>query len=234
MCGRFTISFVIGLYERFQVRLPSIDLIPRYNIAPSQDVPVVVRLRPDSSENELRMMRWGLVPSWVKDPSRSPKPINARADTLSDKPMFRELLQSRRCLIPATGFYEWKNERWGRAPYYIRMKDNSLFAFAGLFDRYWAPDGQAISTFSIITTEPNKVVAPCHDRMPAILKREDEKRWLCPGPLSRDTVGELLQSYPASLMIAYPVGKRVNNANAEGEDLIMPLPSLDNRSGGST
>src|SRR5690606_547833 len=104
MCGRFTISFVIGLSERFQARIPSFDLIPRYNIAPSQEVPVVVRAHPDGAENEIRMMRWGLVPSWAKDPSRSPKPVNARAETLFEKPMFRELLQKRRCLVPATGF----------------------------------------------------------------------------------------------------------------------------------
>ena len=234
MCGRFTISFVIGLYERFSARAPSFEIIPRYNIAPSQEVPVVVRAYPESPKNEIRLMKWGLLPSWVKDPSRFPKPINARADTLAGKPMFCELLKSQRCLVPATGFYEWKKERWGKTPYYIRMTDNSLFAFAGLFDRYRAPDGEEISTFSIVTTDPNTVVSPYHDRMPAILKREDEDRWLCPGPLSRDTVADLLRSYPAGRMEAYPVGKKVNNANAEGEDLIRPVPSLDDRSWEST
>ena len=230
MCGRFTISFVIGLSERFQARIPSFDLIPRYNIAPSQEVPVVVRAHPDGAENEIRMMRWGLVPSLVKDPSRSPKPINARAETLFEKPMFRELLQKRRCLVPATGFFEWKKEAWGRTPYYIRMRDNSLFAFAGLFDTYRAPDSEEISTFSIITTEPNAVVSPYHDRMPAILKGEDEERWLGSGVLCRDELSALLHPYPASGMEAYAVGKKVNNPDAEGEDLIQPVPSLTNHS----
>ncbi|HOW33241.1 MAG TPA: SOS response-associated peptidase [Methanoregulaceae archaeon] len=230
MCGRFTISFVIGLSERFQARNPSFELIPRYNIAPSQDVPVVVRAHPDDAVNEIRMMRWGLVPSWVKDPSRSPKPINARADTLNEKPMFRNLLQTKRCLIPATGFYEWKKEVWGRTPYYIRMRDNSLFAFAGLFDTYRAPDSGKISTFSIITTEPNAVVSPYHDRMPAILKGEDEERWLGSGVLCRDELSALLHPYPASGMEAYAVGKKVNNPDAEGQDLILPVPSLTNQS----
>jgi len=234
MCGRFTISFVIGLSERFQARIPSFDLIPRYNIAPSQEVPVVVRAHPDGAENEIRMMRWGLVPSWAKDPSRSPKPVNARAETLFEKPMFRELLQKRRCLVPATGFFEWKKEAWGRTPYYIRMRDNSLFAFAGLFDTHQPPDGGEISTFSIITTEPNSVVSPYHDRMPAILKAEDEERWLSPGMLCSYEVSDLLQSYPASRMEAYPVGKKVNTTNVEGEELIRPVRSLYDQSWGGT
>jgi len=223
MCGRFTISFVIGLYERFNVKTHSMEIIPRYNIAPSQDVPVVVRVHHDGYENEIQSMKWGLVPSWSKDPSHSPKPINARGDTLDQKPMFRDLLKYKRCLIPATGFYEWKKEHWGKIPYYIRMKDNSLFAFAGLYDRYRAQDGQQISTFTIITTEPNEIVSPLHDRMPAILKREDEERWLRPGILYRDQLSEMLHCYPANQMISYPVSKAVNNANAEGESLIKPV-----------
>jgi putative SOS response-associated peptidase YedK len=223
MCGRFTISFVIGLYERFDIKTHTVGIIPRYNIAPSQDVPVVFKTRHNGSENEIRLMKWGLVPSWSKDPSRSPKPINARADTLDQKPMFRDLLKDRRCLVPATGFYEWKKERWGKIPHYIRMKNNSLFAFAGIFDRYRDPSGQQVATFTIITTEPNDVVSPYHDRMPAILKREDEERWLQPAILYRDQISEMLQPYPATEMIAYPVSKAVNNTNIDDESLIRPI-----------
>jgi putative SOS response-associated peptidase YedK len=137
--------------------------------------------------------------------------------------MFRELLRYNRCLVPATGFYEWKNEHWGKTPYYIRMKDNSLFAFAGLYDQYRASDGQPVLTFTIITTEPNAVVSPLHDRMPAILRRENEDQWLEPRILYRDQVSEILEPYPADQMISYPVSKAVNNANAEGENLIKPV-----------
>lgn len=223
MCGRFTIAIVIGLYERFGVKTRSVDIVPRYNIAPSQDVPVVIRSKHDGSENEIQMMKWGLIPSWSKDPARSPKPINARGDSLEEKPMFRNLLKYQRCLIPATGFYEWRKEPWGKTPYYIRMKDNSIFSFAGLYDRYRACDDQQISTFTIITTEPNEVVLPLHDRMPAILKRENEDMWLQTSVLYRDQVADMIQPYPANQMIAYPVSKKVNSSDNEGEDLIKPV-----------
>jgi putative SOS response-associated peptidase YedK len=223
MCGRFTITVVVGLDERFRVKTHPVDIAPRYNIAPSQNVPVVIHPPRTGRDNEIRMMTWGLVPSWSKDPTRSPKPINARGDSLDKKPMFRELLRYNRCLVPATGFYEWKNEHWGKTPYYIRMKDNSLFAFAGLYDQYRASDGQPVLTFTIITTEPNAVVSPLHDRMPAILRRENEEQWLEPRILYRDQVSEILEPYPADQMISYPVSKAVNNANAEGENLIKPV-----------
>jgi putative SOS response-associated peptidase YedK len=223
VCGRFTISLVIGIYDRFGVKTHSVEINPKYNIAPSQDVPVVFKTRHHGSGNEIQEMKWGLVPSWSKDPSRSPKPINARADTLDQKPMFRDILKNQRCLVPATGFYEWKKERWGKVPYYIRMKDNSIFAFAGLFDHYRDPSGQQIATFTIVTTEPNSVVAPYHDRMPAILKREDEEKWLQPAILYRDQRDEMLQPYPASEMIAYPVSKAVNNTDIDDESLIKPV-----------
>jgi putative SOS response-associated peptidase YedK len=227
MCGRFTIAFVIGLCERFKVKNCSIQLMPRYNIAPSQDVPVVTRAQNCGSENEIRMMMWGLVPSWSKDPAHSPKPINARGDTLDQKPMFRDLLKSQRCLVPATGFYEWKKESRGKKPYYVRMKDNSIFSFAGLYDQYRASDGQQVATFTIITTEPNEVVSPLHDRMPAILKREDEEIWLQSCILYRDQVVEILQPYPASQMIAYPVSKAVNTPDNDRAELIRPVGFSD-------
>jgi putative SOS response-associated peptidase YedK len=223
MCGRFTISLVVGLYERFNVPTHTFEITPRYNIAPSQDVPVVIRTRHDGLENEIQMMTWGLVPSWSKDPSRSPKPINARADTLVQKPMFRNILKNQRCLIPATGFYEWKKERWGKIPFYIRMKDNSLFAFAGLYDRYRDPSGHPVGTFTLITTEPNNVVLPYHDRMPAILRREDEERWLEPTILHRDELDDMLQPYPSTEMLAYPVSKAVNGTDIDNERLIKPI-----------
>jgi putative SOS response-associated peptidase YedK len=222
MCGRFTITLTIGLPERFNVRSPGLPLAPRSNIAPSQPVPVVIR--PDGGEPDLVEMVWGLIPHWVRDPASAHPVINARAETLEDRPSFRHPLLYNRCLVPANGFYEWKRSGKVREPYYIHRIDDDLVAIAGLYDVWDTPAGDKLRTFAIITTEPNPLVSRYHDRMPAILKRELEERWLEPGPLTTDAVKEILTPYPADLLEAYRVSRLVNDPAREGSDLIQRLP----------
>jgi putative SOS response-associated peptidase YedK len=222
MCGRFTITLTIGLPERFGVHIPDIQLEPRYNIAPSQPVPVVIR--EDCGARNLADMIWGLVPHWVQDPASVHHAINARAETLDKLPSFRDALLRHRCLVPANGFYEWKKAGKVREPYYIHRKDDGLVAIAGLYDIWNTPAGDSLLTFVIVTTEPNPLVSRYHNRMPAILHREKEDLWLEPGPLSGDTVREILSPYPEDLLEAYRVSRLVNDPAHEGKDLIRRLP----------
>ena len=222
VCGRFTITVTIGLPERFGVKIIEEQIEPRYNIAPSQPVPVVIRQ--ESGERAFGEMVWGLVPHWAKDPSAVRRSINARAESLGERPSFRVPLQRFRCLVPANGFYEWKKAGKVSEPYYIHRKDDRLFAFAGLYDSWKAPDGRCLRSFVIVTTGPNSLVSRYHDRMPAILREEDEELWLSPGPLPDSTVRELLAPYPAGLLEAYRVSRRVNDPAMEGSDLVRRIP----------
>src|SRR5438445_3603892 len=166
MCGRYTLKTPVErLSELFQ--FPEIiPLKPRYNIAPSQPV-AVVRLVPDDGERKLAMLRWGLLPRWAKDPTKGAQPINAKAETAAEKPMFRDAFKRRRCLVPADGFYEWKQEGGRKQPVYIHMKDGEPFAIAGLCEHWEGQDGQVIASCALLTTEPNDLLAPVHNRRPA-------------------------------------------------------------------
>jgi putative SOS response-associated peptidase YedK len=219
MCGRFTIAPLVDLFDRFHVpeRVPL--PLPRYNVAPSQEVPVVIR----DGGNRIAMMRWGLVPSWTKDLRDARKPINARAETLTERPTFRGSLRHHRCLVPSTGFYEWKKEGSGKVPYFIHLKGGALFAFAGLFDVWKDPEGAGLSTFTIITTAPNRTLSPIHDRMPAILREADEVRWLQPGPQEPATLAGILAPYPDGTLEAYRVSPQVNSPASDGPDLVVPV-----------
>jgi len=219
MCGRFTITVTIGFPERFGVTHCNVPLAPRYNIAPSQPVPVVIHSF--GTERECQEMTWGLIPSTSKDPSEGPRPINARAETLHDRPSFRTLLDSHRCLVPATGFYEWVKRGKESVPYYFSRKDGDLFAFAGLYTIWKSPEGQFLKTFAIITTRPSPLIARYHDRMPAILLQENETRWLDSGCLSPGETEELLQPYPEEYLAAIRVSRAVNDPNREGVSLIL-------------
>ncbi len=218
MCGRFTITVTIGLPERFGASHCEGSLFPRYNIAPSQPVPVITH--PFGTVRECREMTWGLIPSSTKDPAHSPRPINARAETLHERPSFRPLLSSRRCLIPATGFYEWVKSGKASVPYYIHRKDGGLFAFAGLWDAWKAPDGFFRKTFTVITTRPNPLVTRYHDRMPAVLLPENEARWLDFMAPSNNEIKELLSPYPEEYLTAYRVSQAVNDPLREDASLI--------------
>src|SRR5665647_3196478 len=206
MCGRYSLIFIDDLGKRFRVFIPTLGIKSHFNIAPSQMMPVIVQ----HEQVEMVMMQWGLIPHWVKDPKKSMHPINAKAETLAEKPMFCSLLKNNRCLVPASGFYEWKMDGKRKIPYYIHLKDSPLFAFAGLYDVWYDAFNEAHPTYTVITSYANDLVAPLHNRMPAILKREGESRWLSGDAPTADEMKRILSPYPASEMDAYPVSSRVN------------------------
>jgi putative SOS response-associated peptidase YedK len=222
MCGRYSLICIDDLGNRFRVFEPMMGARSKFNVSPASEMPVIVR----SEMNHLAIMRWGLIPSRTRD-IRAAKPlINARAETLCEKPAFRFLLKTHRCLIPASGFFEWKKEGKRKSPYYIRLMDDSLFSFAGLYDQWHNPRGVTVSSFTIITCEANSLVAPLHDRMPVILSRPGEDRWLDPRPVSPEELKQILVSYPAGCMEAIPVSDLVNNPAADDERVIQPPGSF--------
>lgn len=219
MCGRFSIFADPALLaERFAAALPPEGLRPRYNAAPMQQLPVIL----NEDRSTIQLLRWGLVPFWAKDPAIGNQMINARAETLPEKPSFRTPLQKRRCLVLADGFYEWsrgnpevagrsgQKTAGGKIPLRITLKSGEPFAFAGLWETWQQPDGSLLRTFTIITTAPNALVEPIHNRMPAILLPEDEALWLDNSVGVAGWLG-VLRPYPAELMTAYPVSPRVNS-----------------------
>ena len=222
MCGRYTLKTPIErLSEKFQFS-KVIPLKPRYNIAPSQPV-VAVRRLPDDSDRQLAMLRWGFIPGWVKDPTSGTQPINAKAETAAEKPMFREAFKRRRCLVPADGFYEWKQEGGRKQPVYIRMKDEEPFAIAGLWENWEGQDGQTIESCTLLTTEPNDLLAPIHNRMPVILEPKDYELWLDPEIQQVDRLQPLLHPYPLEQMTAYPVSLHVNNPRNDDALCLEPV-----------
>jgi len=220
MCGRFTLASPgRTIAEAFELASAP-ELRARYNIAPTQDVAAV---RAGGVGRELAMLRWGLIPSWAKDAEIGARMINARGETVAEKPSFRAPLRSRRCLIVADGFYEWKRVGAGKQPYHVRMADGRPFAFAGLWDR-WAPAaGEVVESCTIVTTAPNELMAPIHDRMPVILPPAAQAVWLDPGCRESERLQELLQPFDASAMVAFPVSPRVNNPRNDDRDCIAPL-----------
>jgi putative SOS response-associated peptidase YedK len=223
MCGRFSLGATIRVGQVFD--LPNWpDTPPRYNIAPSQEVPAVIQNR-ETGAREFRPFRWGLVPSWAKDPAIGNRMINARSETAATKPTFRKSLRERRCLILADGFYEWKREGPRKQPYYIKLRDGEPFAFAGLWDRWQPTDGEPLETCTILTTTPNEVVRQLHDRMPVILPSNAYDLWLDPTVHDVEPVQGVLTPYPAEAMIAYPVSTMVNSPTHDSPALVEPLPA---------
>ncbi|MCW3098279.1 MAG: hypothetical protein JWL77_3897 [Chthonomonadaceae bacterium] len=221
MCGRYTMHHSPQqLVMRFGITNARATPTERYNIAPTQSVPVVVE---GEGARFLDMMQWGLIPSWAREPGIGNKMINARAETLTEKSAFKVALSRRRCLIPTDGFYEWKTEGDKRQPMHIRRKDGELFAFAGLWEEWMQPDGTPLRTCTIITTSPNAVMQPIHDRMPAILLPEEEDTWLHVALNKPAEVTGLLHPYPADLLEAYPVDRRVNIPTIEDPALLNSL-----------
>ncbi|QDV36944.1 SOS response-associated peptidase [Tautonia plasticadhaerens] len=218
MCGRYTLRAKREtIAEAFD--LPEVPELPaRYNIAPTQDVPVV-RPGPDQGHRTLCLLHWGLIPSWADDPSIGNKMINARAETVAEKPAFRHAFKTKRCLVVADGFYEWRREGKHKRPYFIRMKDDRPFAFAGLWER-WDKGGGPIESCTLITGEPNEVVAPVHDRMPVILHDSDYDIWLDPEVTDPKMLRPLLVPYPAEEMEAYPVSTLVNSPANDVDECI--------------
>lgn len=226
MCGRFTLTAspeqLAALFELPQEPV----VVPRYNIAPTQPV-AVVRLQPQTAQREWALTYWGLIPSWSKDPSIGARMINARSETVTEKPAFRAAFKRRRCLVPTTGFYEWKKVGKGKQPYYITTPDRSPFAIAGLWEYWEGADGSALESCTLLTTSANGLMSPLHDRMPVIVEPADYAQWLGTGrdetPNALDNLQHLLRSYPDDGLVAYPVSSYVSNAHNEGAACIEAL-----------
>jgi putative SOS response-associated peptidase YedK len=223
MCGRYRLSRRKQLVEEyFDSVSDEPDWSPRFNVAPTQPVPVI-RQHPMEPVRELSLMRWGLVPSWARDASGAAKMINARSETASSKPAFRDSLKSRRCLIPADGFYEWARTGKSKQPYCFEVNDGELFALAGLWDCWKSSSGNWIKTCSILTTTPNAVASPVHDRMPVILEPGSYDLWLDPGMQNVAEISELLRPYDARLMRCYPVSTRINHVANDDAECATPV-----------
>jgi putative SOS response-associated peptidase YedK len=224
MCGRYVIEGTTELSERFQLRQIPTNLFPEwttYNAAPSQLLPVI--LEDAAGERTVVPMQWGLVPRWRR-PEGKPgvAPINARAETLLEKPMFRGLTKTKRCIVPASGFYEWRRVDGRKQPYYLTSEDGEAWGFAGLYDLTHDETNDAAGSFTIVTTNANPLVASLHERMPAILRREDEAEWISRDVTDPVEVEQLLRPYPEAAMRIYPVSAAVNNPRNNGPELIAP------------
>jgi putative SOS response-associated peptidase YedK len=223
MCGRYRLS------RRKQIIEGHFDLGPwdddwnsRYNIAPTQPIPVI-RQHPKEPIRQLSLMKWGLIPSWAKDMSGAARMINARSETAHTLPAFREAMKLRRCLVPADGFYEWARKGSSKQPYCFEVGDGGLFAFAGLWDRWKSPSGEWVKSCSILTTTPNAVTSAIHDRMPVILGKDDYDVWLDPGMTNVQVISEMLRPCDARLMRCYPVSTRINHVANDDEECSRPV-----------
>jgi len=226
MCGRFLlVSSPEEVAKIFRVVDPLVNTRPRYNIAPMQDVLAIIREEPMKSR-VFANLRWGLVPHWAKDSSGGAKLINARGETIADKPSFRDAYRNRRCVIPADGFYEWSREG-ARIPFAVARKDREMMPFAGLWERWTdRASGETIRTCTIVTTTANEICAPIHDRMPVILALDDVGRWLGDEPADPDALAALLRPYPANEMVVFEIDKRVGNVRNDDPSLIEPVRKL--------
>jgi putative SOS response-associated peptidase YedK len=231
MCGRYRLSRRKQLIEAYFDTAPwDDDWSPRYNIAPTQFVPVI-RQHPKEPVRQLSLMKWGLIPNWARDPSMVGSTINAKSETAARKPAFRDPLKFRRCLIPADGFYEWKRKRAAKQAYCFQLNDGELFAFAGLWDGWKNAAGRWIRTFSILTTSANAVTSTIHDRMPVILHRDSYDMWLDPAMANVQFVTELLKPYDSRKMRSYPVSTRVNHVVNDDEECSRPLDITEAQNG---
>ncbi len=209
MCGRYTLTVDASVLATLFDLEPLTEIEPRYNIAPTQPVPIV-RSGLDGAR-EWGWVRWGLIPSWAKDAKIGSRLINARAETAADKPAFRSAFKHRRCLVPTDGFFEWVTTGGGKQPHHIRFTDRRPFAFAGLWERWTPAGGDPIDSCTILTTRPNKLISDLHDRMPVILPPERFDDWISSGPLNPDGAEAMLLPFPAEGMEAVPVSTLVNS-----------------------
>jgi len=223
MCGRYRLSRRKQIVEEhFDSVCGDQDWTPRYNIAPTQPIPII-RQHPKEPRRELSLVRWGLIPSWAKGSSGAVGTINARSESAATKPAFRDAFKSRRCIIPADGFYESQRTGSSQQPYCFEVSEGELFAFAGLWERWKEPTGNWIKTCSILTTAPNAVTSAVHDRMPVILNPDSYDLWLDPGFTDVTAASELLKPYDAKLMRCYPVSTRINHAANDDAECAKPV-----------
>lgn len=222
MCGRFTLTIdPADLQDTFPEFIFPAQGVPRYNIAPSQPILAL----PNDGTNRADFFVWGLIPSWATDPSIGNRMINARAETIAEKPAFRSAYKHHRCLIFADGFYEWQAKAGSKSkiPHFIRLKSGAPFAFAGLWEHWQSTDGAEVRSATIITTEPNELMASIHNRMPVILQPATFSQWLDPAPQSPNRLQDLLRSYPAGEMQAYPVSILVNSPGNDRAECVLPV-----------
>ena len=221
MCSRYALATdASALTTRFDLPIRLSTFPSRFNVAPGQYLPIVVEVR----GRQLDVMCWGLVPAWAKSASNSHQTINAPAETVAEHTAFRASLRYHRCLVPASGFYAWRRTARGKQPHYVHLPGEPLFAFAGLYDIWYAPDGTELHSYAIITTASNALLAPMHDRMPVILPREAEASWLDPAETTIRRVLPLLQPYPAAAMAADPVPGPMDDARSDGPALLDLAP----------
>lgn len=229
MCGRYSQSQPAEIIAKaFQVEnVPALE--PRYNIAPTQSVSAVLQASA-ATNRQFKLLHWGLIPSWAKDAKMGARLINARAETVAEKPAFRTAFRQRRCLVVADGFYEWQQQENAKQkqPYYIRLNDGHPFAFAGLWEHWEDNNGEAIESCTLLTTEPNELMRSIHNRMPVILNPKDYDLWLDPEVKKSELLQPLLRSYPTEEMMAYPVSKAVNKPSNDRAECIerVEVPSL--------
>ncbi|MFT9496868.1 SOS response-associated peptidase [Anaerosolibacter sp.] len=220
MCGRYyLIESLQTLEERYHLTHTDISYIPRYNIAPTQYAPVIIK----DVTKQLKLFKWGLIPSWAKDISLGTKMINARAETLLEKKSFRDAFQKRRCIVPASGFYEWEKTGNTKQPFRFGLTSHKIFSMAGLWDTWINPQGEKIYSFTVITTEPNEYLRPYHHRMAVILHEEDEDRWLDGYMKDLDDLKDMLQPYPSRYFEKQRVTDAVNSVKNDYPELIQPV-----------
>ncbi len=230
MCGRYalfaSLDDILDLFELREEYFERPKYSPRYNIAPTQ--PVLAIIVSEQGARHLTHLHWGLIPSWAKEPKIGNRMINARAETIREKPSFRRSFERRRCLILASGFYEWRREGTRKIPMFLRLKSGEVFGFAGLWDLWHSPQGDEVQSCTIITTEANELMKGIHDRMPVILPKEAERQWLDPQRKGDPELAALLVPYPPEEMEAYPVSSRVNSPQSEGPECIEPAGGQNN------
>jgi putative SOS response-associated peptidase YedK len=217
MCGRFAMTVPLSVLVReFGIEENACDVRPSYNIAPGRDIAAIIF----DGKKTLTAFKWGLVPFWAKDPAMGSRMINARAETVSGKPAFRQAFRLRRCLIAASGFYEWKKEGREKRPVYIRHRTGGLFCLAGLYDFWQSGGGQRLATCAVITTEANSLIRPVHDRMPVIIRKEDHPLWLDLAG-SESGLRSLLKAYPDDELEMYEVSRQVNSPANDSPECIQ-------------
>jgi putative SOS response-associated peptidase YedK len=220
MCGRYAITSAPEAIRRLLGYLEMPNFPARYNIAPTQPIPIV---RVIEGQRQFALVRWGFIPSWVKDPKTFTLLINARGETVNDKPAFRNAMKRRRCLVPADGFYEWKRDGATKRPYYIRRKDGAPFAFAGLYETWIGPNGEELDTAAIVTTAANRVLAPIHDRMPVILTPDAYEMWLDTRNVDAETAAALIAPAQNELFEAYEISPLVNRVANDVPEVQAPF-----------
>ena len=223
MCGRFSQTATPAMIaQQFDVAVPPL-FAPRYNITPSQPV-AAIRIEPDTATRQLVLLRWGLIPSWAKDPKIGHQCINAKAETVAEKPSFRAAFKKRRCLVIATGFYEWQVQGRAKQPMWIGLQSKRPFAFAGLWEQWQPPEGEAIESCTILTTVPNELLRSIHNRMPVILSPASYDQWLDLTVQQAEPLTTLLRPYPSEELLAYPVSTLVSNPRHDVPDCLEALP----------